>query len=221
RRTRGRARQPARSARTARRSGAPRSLAHLRIGRSDDVRMSRAGASLSAPGCGSARRPRPLAGAGERGRTRAGIARRRRARLASLPGRAPGRRSFASPARLGAALLALGAGRDPCAISPRSSPPGGPGGVHPRGRAPPRPRGGRGEWTGAEPAYDEALAASRASGNRETECRALVGLGKIYNLRGRHEQVLGMAERGLALAADLPLEIGVKLLQMKAGAHFY
>ncbi|HKA24878.1 MAG TPA: tetratricopeptide repeat protein [Candidatus Eisenbacteria bacterium] len=82
-------------------------------------------------------------------------------------------------------------------------------------------KGALGEWNAAEPAYDEALAASRASGNRETECRALVGLGKIYNLRGRHEQVLGMAERGLALAADLPLEIGVKLLQMKAGAHFY
>src|SRR5262249_15196203 len=62
---------------------------------------------------------------------------------------------------------------------------------------------------------------SRASGDREMECRAMVGLGKIYNLRGKHEQVLGMAERGLALATDLPLDVGVRLRQMKAGGHFY
>src|SRR5262249_26571235 len=82
-------------------------------------------------------------------------------------------------------------------------------------------QGALGNWNAVEPAYDEALVQARASGEREVECRALVGLGKIYNLRGKHEQVLGMAERGLALATHLPLEIGVKLLQMKAGAHFY
>jgi ATP/maltotriose-dependent transcriptional regulator MalT/DNA-binding SARP family transcriptional activator len=82
-------------------------------------------------------------------------------------------------------------------------------------------KGALGDWNAAEPAYDEALAASRASGDREVECRALVGLGKIYNLRGKHEQVLGMAERGLALAAGLPLDLRARLLQMKAGAHFY
>jgi ATP/maltotriose-dependent transcriptional regulator MalT/DNA-binding SARP family transcriptional activator len=82
-------------------------------------------------------------------------------------------------------------------------------------------KGALGDWNAAEPAYDEALAQSRAGGDRETECRALVGLGKIYNLRGRHEQVLGMAERGLALASDLPIDVCARLLQMKAGAHFY
>jgi ATP/maltotriose-dependent transcriptional regulator MalT len=56
---------------------------------------------------------------------------------------------------------------------------------------------------------------------RGSECRALLGLGKLLNLRGRHELVLGMAERGLAAAASLPLELRVRLLQMKASAHFY
>lgn len=82
-------------------------------------------------------------------------------------------------------------------------------------------QGALGDWNAAEPAYEEALAQSRAGGDREVECRAIVGLGKIYNLRGKHEQVLGMAERGLALASELPLDVGVRLLQMKAGAHFY
>jgi len=82
-------------------------------------------------------------------------------------------------------------------------------------------KGAVGDWNAAEPAYEAALAAARASGEREIECRTLVGLGKIFNLRGKHEQVLGMAERGLALAHDLPIEVGVRLLQMKAGAHFY
>src|SRR5262249_49049460 len=56
---------------------------------------------------------------------------------------------------------------------------------------------------------------------REIECRALLGLGKVLNLRGRHEQVLGMAGRGLALAPDLDLRIRARLHEMKAGAHFY
>ena len=82
-------------------------------------------------------------------------------------------------------------------------------------------RGALGDWNAAEPLYDEALAASRLNGDREIECRALVGLGKIVNLRGKHEQVLGMAERGLALSEDLALDVRARLLQMKAGAHFY
>jgi len=56
---------------------------------------------------------------------------------------------------------------------------------------------------------------------REIECRAMLGLAKVLNLRGRHEQVLGMAERGLALAHDLDVEIRARLLERKAGAHFY
>src|SRR5207249_239947 len=74
-----------------------------------------------------------------------------------------------------------------------------------------------GAWDEAEKLFEHVLercravpgvAARRPGVNlREIECRALLGLGKVLNLRGRHEQVLGMAERGLALAHDLDLEI--------------
>jgi ATP/maltotriose-dependent transcriptional regulator MalT len=78
-----------------------------------------------------------------------------------------------------------------------------------------------GQWDGAESVYEQALADCREAGDRRQECLALIGLGKVLNLRGRYEQVLGMSERGLALAADLELEVRARLLQMKAGAHFY
>jgi LuxR family maltose regulon positive regulatory protein len=88
-----------------------------------------------------------------------------------------------------------------------------------------------GAWDEAQALFEQVLercralpsaAARRPAVNlREIECRALLGLGKLLNLRGRHEQVLGMAERGLALAQALDLEIRARLLQMKAGAHFY
>ena len=78
-----------------------------------------------------------------------------------------------------------------------------------------------GHWDDAERLYGEAIAACQAMGARALECRALLGLSKVCNMRGRHEQVLGMAERGLALAEGLDLEIQVRLLQRKAGAHFY
>jgi len=76
-------------------------------------------------------------------------------------------------------------------------------------------------WDEAEPRYTELLEAARAAGDREIEARTLLGLGKVLNLRGRHEQVLGMSERGLARAAGLPLDVRVRLRQMKASAHFY
>jgi ATP/maltotriose-dependent transcriptional regulator MalT/DNA-binding SARP family transcriptional activator len=78
-----------------------------------------------------------------------------------------------------------------------------------------------GHWNEAESDYEGGLAFARGVGNRALECHALLGLGKVWNLRGRHEQVLGMAERGLAVARELPTETRVRLLQMKAAAHFY
>jgi DNA-binding SARP family transcriptional activator len=78
-----------------------------------------------------------------------------------------------------------------------------------------------GDWDEAEPRYHEVLELSRGAALREIECRALLGLGKVMNLRGRHEQVLGMAERGLAAAHRLPADLKARLMQMKAGAHFY
>jgi ATP/maltotriose-dependent transcriptional regulator MalT/DNA-binding SARP family transcriptional activator len=85
-----------------------------------------------------------------------------------------------------------------------------------------------GAWDEAETRYQEALercravpSATPATDARLIECRALLGMGKVLNLRGRHEQVLGMAERGLAMGEDLPLEVTARLMQMKAGAHFY
>ena len=69
--------------------------------------------------------------------------------------------------------------------------------------------------------YERVLDARAAPGSLERECRALLGLGKVLNLRGRHEQVLGMAERGLGAGGELPLELRARLLQIKASAHFY
>ncbi|HET9328462.1 MAG TPA: BTAD domain-containing putative transcriptional regulator [Candidatus Eisenbacteria bacterium] len=83
-----------------------------------------------------------------------------------------------------------------------------------------------GAWDEAETRYQDVLERCRAAPSPEAdvrllECRALLGLGKVGNLRGRHEQVLGMAERGLAMSQGLPIEVHARLLQMKAGAHFY
>ena len=78
-----------------------------------------------------------------------------------------------------------------------------------------------GQWDEAETVYQQALADCRDTGDRLHECWGLIGLGKVCNLRGRYEQVLGMAERGLAIAQDLGVEVRARLLQMKAGAHFY
>jgi ATP/maltotriose-dependent transcriptional regulator MalT/DNA-binding SARP family transcriptional activator len=78
-----------------------------------------------------------------------------------------------------------------------------------------------GQWDEAETLYQGVLERCRETGDRLNECLALTGLGKVFNLRGRYEQVLGMAERGLALAQDVGVDVGARLLQMKAGAHFY
>jgi ATP/maltotriose-dependent transcriptional regulator MalT/DNA-binding SARP family transcriptional activator len=78
-----------------------------------------------------------------------------------------------------------------------------------------------GQWDEAETLYQSVLERCREAGDRLNECLALIGLGKVFNLRGRYEQVLGMAERGLALAQDLEIDVRARLHQMKAGAHFY
>ena len=78
-----------------------------------------------------------------------------------------------------------------------------------------------GAFDEAESLYRAVVERCRAHPDRALECRALIGFGKVLNLRGRHEEVLGMAERGLAMSHDLGVEVRAKLLQMKAGAHFY
>ncbi len=88
-----------------------------------------------------------------------------------------------------------------------------------------------GSWDDAESHYVSLLERCRAllgtvspdgeASPREIECWALIGLGKVYNLRGRNEQVLGMVERGLALTQPTDIELRARLMQLKAGSHFY
>ncbi|MEO5988092.1 MAG: BTAD domain-containing putative transcriptional regulator [Candidatus Eisenbacteria bacterium] len=78
-----------------------------------------------------------------------------------------------------------------------------------------------GRWDEAELEYERALTRARELRDGVRECSALLGLGKVLNLRGRHEQVLGMAERGLAAEEGLTVAQRARLLQMKASAHFY
>ena len=78
-----------------------------------------------------------------------------------------------------------------------------------------------GQWDDAERLYEQAMDRCRAAGARALECRVLLGQTKVLNMRGHHAQVLGLAERGLAMAAGLDLETQIRLLQRKAGAHFY
>ena len=78
-----------------------------------------------------------------------------------------------------------------------------------------------GAWDEARVSYQNVLDAARALADRERECQALAGLGRVLNSRGEHEQVLVLAESGLARARDLPVDIRARLLQIKAAAHFY
>ncbi|MEO5616870.1 MAG: BTAD domain-containing putative transcriptional regulator, partial [Candidatus Eisenbacteria bacterium] len=77
------------------------------------------------------------------------------------------------------------------------------------------------EWDEAERLYGELLRSCTELGLHALACRVLLGLCKVLNMRGRHEECLGMAERGLAMAEDLDVELRIRLLQRKAGAHFY
>src|SRR5262249_56571640 len=61
-----------------------------------------------------------------------------------------------------------------------------------------------GRWDEAERAYEQILDDARRAGALERECRALLGLGKVLDLRGRHEHGLGRAERRLRSSAGLP-----------------
>jgi LuxR family maltose regulon positive regulatory protein len=78
-----------------------------------------------------------------------------------------------------------------------------------------------GLWNEAAADYEAILSSARSTHRRDDEVRALIGLGKVLNLRGRHEQVLGMAEHGLAIVGEEAIEARARLLQMKAAAHFY
>jgi len=78
-----------------------------------------------------------------------------------------------------------------------------------------------GQWDAAEPLHREALARAAAGGLKSVECAALLGLSKVLNMRGQHDLVLAMAERGLAMSAGLDEETRARLMQRKAGAHFY
>lgn len=77
-----------------------------------------------------------------------------------------------------------------------------------------------GQWDEAETLYREALALD-GDGANARKCRALLGLSKVLNMRGRHEEVLRMAEKGLGMVEDQDVELRIRLLQRKAGAHFY
>jgi LuxR family transcriptional regulator, maltose regulon positive regulatory protein len=78
-----------------------------------------------------------------------------------------------------------------------------------------------GGWDEAHRLYQEALERARREGNREHECHALSGLGRFFNMRGQHEQVLGLTESGLARSEGVSIETRARLLQIKAAAHFY
>lgn len=78
-----------------------------------------------------------------------------------------------------------------------------------------------GQWDDAERLHRQALERCAAEGLKSLECSALLGLTKVLNMRGQHDQVLAMAERGLAMSGGLDDEKRVRLLQRKAGAHFY
>ena len=78
-----------------------------------------------------------------------------------------------------------------------------------------------GQWDAAEQLYREALVRCAAEGLKSLECSALLGLSKVLNMRGQHDHVLAMAERGLAMSGGLDADKRVRLMQRKAGAHFY
>ncbi len=77
------------------------------------------------------------------------------------------------------------------------------------------------EWDEAERDYVRIRGLAESLGLKAEACRAMLGLCKVLNMRGRHEEVLGLAERGLASAEGLDPELRIRLLQRKAGAHFY
>ena len=214
-------RAPDRAAR-ARRAGAPRSPAHLRrSGAAAVLRVPRAGAPLPAPGDRDARRRRGLARARGRAGARARGARRARA---GAPRHYLAARRGPTPRACCASWRRAAARRDARPRCSSTSPicrPSWREGDRAGGRAGRRPRRPRRLGRGRAALPRGARAARRINGDREIECRALLGLGKMLNLRGKHEQVLGMAERGLALSGDLALDVRARLLQMKAGAHFY
>ena len=78
-----------------------------------------------------------------------------------------------------------------------------------------------GEWDDAERDLLTLVAAADDRGARAIACRGRLALCKVLNMRGRHEEVLGLAERGLAMSEGLDPDLGTRFLQRMAGAHFY
>jgi len=78
-----------------------------------------------------------------------------------------------------------------------------------------------GRWDDAHAHYALALERCHQNPPTEEECRGVLGLAKVLQLRGRHDDVLEMVERFLDRSGPLPLELRVRLLQRKAGALYY
>jgi LuxR family maltose regulon positive regulatory protein len=78
-----------------------------------------------------------------------------------------------------------------------------------------------GRWDEAHTHYAMALEHWGAAPPHVEECRAVLGLAKVLQMRGKHEDVLDMVDRCIARAEDVPLELKARLLQRKAGACYY
>lgn len=78
-----------------------------------------------------------------------------------------------------------------------------------------------GHWDDAHTHYAIALERSGGTPVHEEECRAVLGLARVLQMRGRHEDVIEAVDRCLERAGRLPAELEARLLQRKAGAHYY
>ena len=78
-----------------------------------------------------------------------------------------------------------------------------------------------GRWDDAHAHYAMALERCHHTPPTEAECRGVLGLATVLQMRGRHDDVLEMVERFLDRAGVLPLDLQVRLLQRKAGALYY
>lgn len=78
-----------------------------------------------------------------------------------------------------------------------------------------------GRWDDAHTHYAIALERLAGAEAGPVECRAVLGLAKVLQMRGRHEDVVEMVDRCLERAGALPTGLEARLLQRKAGAFFY
>ena len=78
-----------------------------------------------------------------------------------------------------------------------------------------------GHWDDAHTRYAIALERTGGTPAREDECRAVLGLARVLQMRGRHEDVIEIVDHCVERAGTLPVELEARLLQRKAGAHYY